>query len=91
MPHSSLQACTQVPLSCLLAALAFAALQTAAQQRRTHVHMALVEAAPGSQALAGGALRGAVLPVAHAEALLLEEAVHAMLHSTMHQLAAKDC
>ena len=47
------------------------------------------EAAPGSQALAGGALRGAVLPMAHAEVLLLEEAVHAMLRSTMHQQAAK--
>ena len=51
--------------------------------------MALVQAAPGSEALAGGALRGAVLPVAHAEALLLEQAVHAMLRSTMHQQAAK--
>ena len=54
------------------------------------VHMAPEQAIPGSQALAGGALRGAVLPVAHAEALLLEEAVHAMLHSTMHQQAARD-
>ena len=53
--------------------------------------MAPVQAAPGSEALAGGALRGAILPVAHAEALLLEEAVHAMLRSTMHRQAATKC
>lgn len=36
---------------------------------------------PGGVALAGGALWGAILPVADAEVLITEEAVHAILHT----------
>jgi len=48
-----------------------------AQRSKRHSNDGL----PGGITLAGGALRGAVLPVAHAEALFIEEAVFAMLHT----------